>query len=279
MWDVWPALRLTGKRRASPGPDRAFRQAGWLRPGQAGVILVGAVRPVHIAATLVDLSGRGYLRIEEADGDEPDWFITKVRPAPVPGRGESLLRYEKTLLRRVLRGGGQVRLSDFSQKTARAAMGKVYTQLGRILGARLSPAGLDEDLPPAEDETMATLRAFCGFLRDLDPAAETDPWTAFGDYLPYAIAFQLMPAWGERFAMLTPPGQSAARPGAWWGFRNDLPMASALAGFTTAVCSHVPPVGHPSHHDGSAAGHAGAFGHHGGHGGHDGHDGHGGHFL
>jgi hypothetical protein len=271
MWDVWPALRLTGKRRASPGPDRAFRQAGWLRPGQAGVILVGAVRPVHIAATLVDLSGRGYLRIEEADGDEPDWFITKVRPAPVPGRGESLLRYEKTLLRRVLRGGGQVRLSDFSQKTARAAMGKVYTQLGRILGARLSPAGLDEDLPPAEDETMATLRAFCGFLRDLDPAAETDPWTAFGDYLPYAIAFQLMPAWGERFAMLTPPGQSAARPGAWWGFRNDLPMASALAGFTTAVCSHVPPVGHPSHHDGSAAGHAGAFGHHGGHGGHDGH--------
>ena len=161
-----------------------------------------------------------------------------------------MLRYEKTLLRRVLRGGGQVRLSDLSQKTARAAMGKVYTQLGRILGARLSPAGPDEDLPPAEDETMATLRAFCGFLRDLDPAAETDPWTAFGDYLPYAIAFQLMPAWGERFAMLTPPGHLGADrfwSDASWVSGNNLTWAGALAGFTTAVCSHVPPVGPVSH--------------------------------
>jgi hypothetical protein len=273
MWSVWP-LRLARGRRASPGPDRAFRQAGWLRPGQAGVIVIGAVRPVHIAATLVDLSGRGYLRIEEADGDDPDWLITKVRPAPVPGRGEGLLRYEKTLLRRVLRDGGQVRLSDLSQKTARAAMGKVYAQLGHILGARLSPAGPDEDLPQAEDETLATLRAFRGFLQELDPAAETDPWTAFGDYLPYAIAFQLMPAWGERFAMLTPPGHPATdgfRPDARWGFGSDLTVAGA---FTMAVCSHAPPVGTPSHHGGSAAGHPGAFGHHGG-----GHGGHGGHFF
>jgi hypothetical protein len=120
-------------------------------------------------------------------------------------------------------------------------------------------------------------RAFCGFLRALDPAAETDPWTAFGDYLPYAIAFQLMPAWGERFAMLTPPGHLGADrfwSDASWVSGNNLTWAGALAGFTTAVCSHVPPAGPPSHHGGSDAGHAGAFGHHGGHGGHDGHGGH-----
>jgi hypothetical protein len=35
------------RRQLSPAQSEAFQRAGWLRPGQAGVILIGAVRPAH----------------------------------------------------------------------------------------------------------------------------------------------------------------------------------------------------------------------------------------
>jgi len=44
-----------------------------------------------------------------------------------------------------------------------------------------------------QDDTLVALRAFRHFLQEFQPSAGADPWMAFGDYLPYAIAFQLMP--------------------------------------------------------------------------------------
>jgi hypothetical protein len=32
---------LARERRSTPPPDRVFEQAGWWRPGEAGVILIG----------------------------------------------------------------------------------------------------------------------------------------------------------------------------------------------------------------------------------------------
>ena len=45
--------------------------------------------------------------------------------------------------------------------------------------------------------------------------------------MPYAIAFQLMPGWGERFAWLRPPDSLA--PG---GYQPVLGSAGFLSGFT-----------------------------------------------
>ena len=143
-------------------------------------------------------------------GAEPDWLITRVRTASGVLGGQGLLRYEKTLLRRVFRRADHVRLSQLSGTSA-AAIGKVYAQLSRILGARLSPAGPDMGGPAVhdQDDTLAILRAFRGFLQDFQPSADGDPWMAYGGYLPYAVAFQLMPEWGERFAGLRPPDSLA----------------------------------------------------------------------
>jgi hypothetical protein len=197
----------------SPAQGAAFQRAGSLRPGQAGAILIGAVRPAHIAATFADLAGRGYLRIEETAGAEPDWLITRVRTASGLLAGQGLLRYEKTLLRRLFRRADHVLLSQLS--------------------------GM-----------------------------------AYGDCLPYAIAFQLMPEWGERFAGLRPPDTPA--PGGWHlapgsaGFLSGFTNAGVAGAFTAAVCSHAPPASTFSHHGGSGYGHGGGFGGHGGYGGHGG---------
>jgi hypothetical protein len=232
-------------------------------------MLVRTVRPVHLAATFVDLTARGYLLIEVTDGAEPDWLITRVRPVPLLTRDEDLLRYERTLLRKVFRRGRQVRLSDFRQRRVRRAIRKVNGQMGRIPGI-YGPATQDGHLAQDQSEAMVTVRAFRNFLREFEPEAETDRWAAFGDYLPYAIAFQLMPAWREQFARLMPPERPAAD-GYWydeWG-GSDATTGSGFVGFTTAVCSQSQFIGTHAHSGGSASGHPGASAaHHGGHGGH-----------
>jgi hypothetical protein len=50
-----------------------------LRPAQLGIILVGRVIAGHIGATLIDLSQRGFLCIEEVPGDSPQWLLTDLR--------------------------------------------------------------------------------------------------------------------------------------------------------------------------------------------------------
>ena len=83
---MWRGLfpRSLARTQLASAQGEAFQRAGWLRPGQAGVILTGAARPAHIAATFADLASRGYLRIEEMAGAEPDWLITRVGPGIWP---------------------------------------------------------------------------------------------------------------------------------------------------------------------------------------------------
>jgi hypothetical protein len=217
----------------------------------------------------------GYLRIEETAGAEPDWLITRVRTASGLLAGQGLLRYEKTLLRRVFRRADHVLLSQLSGTPA-AAIGKVYAQMSRILGARLSPAGPDTGGPAGrdQDDMLAILQTLRGFLQDFHPSADADPWMAYGGYLPYAIAFQLMPEWGERFAGLRPPdtlapGGFQTAPGSA-GFLSGFTNAGIAGAFTAAVCSHAPPASTFSHHGSAGYGHGSGFEGHGGYGGHGG---------
>jgi hypothetical protein len=256
--------RFPGSRtraQLSPWQDEAFQRAGWLRPGQAGILLIGAARPAQIAATFADLAGRGYLRIEDTAGAEPDWLITRVRAVSRLGSGQGLLPYEKALLRGVFRRADHVLLSQLGGTSA-AAIGKAYAQLSHILGASLSPGG------PGQDDTRAALRSFRGFLRDFEPSAAADPWTAFGAFLPYAIAFQLMPEWGERFAGLRPPDTLAR--GGYQPAPGSARFVPGFSNFAAAVCIHAPPASTFAHHGGSGYGHGTGFGGHSGFGGHGG---------
>jgi hypothetical protein len=67
-----------------------------IRPGQLGVVLLGRVIIGDIAATLIDLSARGMLAVEEHDeGGQAGWLL---RPEATAQQRATLLSYEATLL-------------------------------------------------------------------------------------------------------------------------------------------------------------------------------------
>jgi hypothetical protein len=98
----WLFLVVAGDRRVAVGPGGTAAVAGGaamegavpegIRPAQAGLLADGAVEPVAIGATLVDLAARGYLRIEEP-GATGNW-----RLVPLKAADQELLDYERALL-------------------------------------------------------------------------------------------------------------------------------------------------------------------------------------
>jgi uncharacterized membrane protein YgcG len=72
------------KRAAEPPED--------LRPGQVGTLIDGIANPRDFAATIADLAARGYLVIEPAGENPPDWLLTRL------DRRDGLLEYEQVLL-------------------------------------------------------------------------------------------------------------------------------------------------------------------------------------
>jgi hypothetical protein len=82
---------------------------GGVRPGQLGVLMTGRVIIGDIAATLVDLSVRGLLQVEESTaGDTQGWVLTRAEPH---GGGQPLLKYEEVLLDWLPRPGYSVSLA------------------------------------------------------------------------------------------------------------------------------------------------------------------------
>jgi uncharacterized membrane protein YgcG len=65
---------------------------GNLRPGQAGTLIDGVANPLDFAGTLADLAARGYVTIEPAGENPPDWRLTRL------DRQDGLLEYEQVLL-------------------------------------------------------------------------------------------------------------------------------------------------------------------------------------
>jgi hypothetical protein len=249
-------------RRESDSPPRALPEgAAGLRPAEAGVALAGGARPSHLAATLVDLSIRGHLRIEQCGSeDDPDFVLTR-RAAPAgPGR-DSLARYETTLLRGLPRGSEDHRLSQLktTKKWVKAITG-VYHQLNReaVLRGWVRPA-VPEDTGPGDDSgerVRQQLRAFRQRLRQM-AATGSGAQASLGDYLPYAVAFGLMAEWSGRFP--EPPLPEAAGPLPYPG--GGLNQYALAIAFTGAACDHVQSIASQAGYVGVGDHHAGGYSH------------------
>jgi uncharacterized membrane protein YgcG len=125
-WTLLPALALAGLIglwRAG-GRDPAGRAAlpvryeppEGLSPAEVGVVLDERVDLVDVSATLLDLAVRGYLRIEEVEGEgflflrDRDWRLVKLRDA-----GE-LRPHEALLFGRLFASGDSVRVSSLRNR-------------------------------------------------------------------------------------------------------------------------------------------------------------------
>jgi hypothetical protein len=263
------------------GPDLAPPRA--LRPAQLGVILVGRVTLAHIGATVVDLAGRGYLRIELVEDDDPDWQITALDAEP-----DELPGYERTLLRGLFDGPQTIRLGLVTARMM-PLLDKVRSDIERdAVRARWLSHGLVQRLltrghltrphlgsvrrTKAGEELLKEIKAFRRELRVMAGDRDTG---ALARYAPYAMIFGLtapVPAAGSPpassdsagpraqtadFAACWQKAWATAAPSGFW-FSWD-PYQRAGPGHSAAPGHHT----YDHHGGGFDAGHGGGF--HGGH--------------
>lgn len=157
-----------------------------LRPAQLGIVLLARVILGHISATLVDLAQRGFLRIDEVSGDDPDWLLTDLRDR---GAGHSaLLRYEATLLDGLFVQQSAVRLSETNQALI-PVLNRVRAQLSRdaVGHGRLRFWRRDQRTPRGEQ----LLKQVHVFRRELRALAASGTSRAPAGLAPYAMVFGL----------------------------------------------------------------------------------------
>jgi uncharacterized membrane protein YgcG len=82
-----------------------------VRPGQIGTLLDERANVIDVTATIVDLAGRGFLRIEEIPDEglfsKADWNLMRSAQDDSP-----LLAYERKLLDGLFRDGAEVKISE-----------------------------------------------------------------------------------------------------------------------------------------------------------------------
>ncbi|MGQ0626353.1 MAG: DUF2207 domain-containing protein [Sporichthyaceae bacterium] len=114
-------LRMRGKSGSTPPPAKRadgvvpveFAPPADLLPGQIGTLLDERAEPRDVAATLINLAQRGYLRIAEVPGVGNDWTLTRVRSPDA-----ELCGYETTLMKKVFTGA-TVRMSALEGRFAK----------------------------------------------------------------------------------------------------------------------------------------------------------------
>jgi hypothetical protein len=180
-------------------PGRELAPPRALRPAQLGVILVARVTLAHIGATVVDLAGRGHVRIEPVEDDGPDWQITALDRVQ-----DGLLAYERTLLQGLFDGPQDIRLGKVTARMT-PLLDQVRSQVvGDAVDAGLLGHGLVRRLltrghlsPPgrgpvkrtrAGEELLKEIKAFRQELRATAGAGGAD---ALAGYAPYAMIFGL----------------------------------------------------------------------------------------
>lgn len=158
-----------------------------LRPAQLGIVLRGRVILGHITATLVDLAQRGFLGIDEVDGNSsPDWLLTDLRDQAADR--SPLLRFEVTLLDGLFARQSLVRLSEISQALI-PALNRFRAQLRRdaVRHGRLRRWRRDQRSPRGEQ----LLKQIQEFRRELRTLAASGSREALAELTPYAMIFGL----------------------------------------------------------------------------------------
>ncbi len=102
-----------------------FTPPDGMRPGQVGTLIDEHANTVDVTATIIDLAVRGYLRIEEIEGSDRDWWLRILAPAPEA----ELLAYELALMQAIFRGRDAVRMKDLEDTFAadlKATQSRLY---------------------------------------------------------------------------------------------------------------------------------------------------------
>lgn len=248
-----------------------------LRPAQLGIVLLGRVILGHVAATLVDLAQRGFLRIDEIPGDDDhDWLLTDLRGQA--GTSRSLLRFEASLLNGVFARQSVARVGEIS-KDLIPALNRMRRQLYRDAVRRGWLRRWHHGRRTPRGEQL--LKQIQLFRRELRTLATSGDSATTAELAPYAIVFGLggSPALSLQ-AENTEPAQRRQSAVQW--SQSDRFATSWLA-----ICAGLPQahVGRGHHtRDGRSGdfvqqwsaprdhGH-GSHGHGLGHGGYDGYDG------
>jgi hypothetical protein len=215
-----------------------------IRPGQLGVVILRRVIIGDVAATLVDLSLRHLLRLEEPQGEQGGWLITPSHANAPRYRRESLLTYEQTLLDGLSRGGAAASLASLAPgmpgvlEQTRAAV--LHDAVHRGWLRRLH----HDQRTEAGEQLAGRIRTFQRGLRRL--AAERGEDALAGPLLPYALHFAMIRGaqyplvrfahdWVETFAGL--PGWRQAGPKPHNPLNDPVPMNNAgpnWRGYTSA---------------------------------------------
>jgi hypothetical protein len=258
-----------------------------LRPAQLGVILVGRVTLGHIGATVVDLAGRGYLRMELVEDDGPDWRITGLDADP-----DELLDYERALLRGLFDGLRTIRLGLVTARmvplldNVRSGIERDAVRAGWIGGGLVRRLLISGQLTrPGRGSVRRTkdgeelVEEIKAFRRELRAMAGDGDSGALARYAPYAMIFGLAApvlsagSARESFGAAGPRAQTADFAARWqkaWAtaapsgtFWSDpfQPGHSAVPGH--AYDQHIYDQHINGHHGGIDGGHGGGF--HGGH--------------
>jgi hypothetical protein len=189
-----------------------------LRPAQLGIILVGRVIIGHISATLIDLSGRGFLRIEEVPGGESThWLLTDLRhQAASPG--VPLFPFELALLGGLFGRHAQLSLPGSADNPV-PALDRVRTELERDAIRHGWLRRWRRDQRTAQGEQL--LRQVQGFRRELRARALNGAGVPSG-LAPYMMIFGLT-------ALPGPGDDAAAAPSGEipWGRLDDFSRAWA----------------------------------------------------
>lgn len=124
--------RVGPARRRSPVAVR-FTPPDGVRPGEIGTLHDETADPVDVAATLVDLAMRGYLRIEEIAPEKEGADVADWRLVPVRDWAGELEPYEEQLLDEIFAEGREpVTLTDAAETYA-AAVGTTQEALYRTV--------------------------------------------------------------------------------------------------------------------------------------------------
>jgi hypothetical protein len=244
-----------------------------LRPGQLAVVRDGRAGPVAITATLLDLAGRGFLRLRPMLGTARrpgDWLIVARQRT----RDGQLLPYEQGLLDVVFDGRGSARISSlYRRQLATVERQLVADAIARgwltddadhagLMSAKRVLRALDADRPldrtPVGETLLATVNrvatevvAMCA--GELFPGL--DPET-FSRWLPYILVLGLDDEWAEPFRRSAPPDTGLI----WYG---GMSAESSYPDICAGVTAFSTCVGHASTADHGSSG-SSWFGHSGG---------------